>query len=281
MKTILNNDHLNYNHVHTWIPLFEVDIITEILYYTPNLEAIATYGHVYIPFPCELDTLSEVSTGEIPSAKSVWSDITGTLISKLKTSGSIDGQPINYRLVLIPTIWEANTVYIAGDKVYASSFESINTYYKTGRIYECTTPGTSGGNAPTWPITVGGTVTDNTIVWTEDSAATDNILVSESLEVLKVSSVSSNTIVMELGPFNPYLVTYLQERYLKDFCWNTYKGKGCYILQPDGTYTKPNGETFDESTCDKTLATCKALNKKNTARFNAVPTLSATGGRFV
>jgi hypothetical protein len=35
-----------------------------------------------------------------------------------------------------------------------------------GNIERCTTSGTSGSSHPTWPTTIGNTVTDNTAVWT-------------------------------------------------------------------------------------------------------------------
>lgn len=38
---------------------------------------------------------------------------------------------------------------------------------KNGRMYKCTTAGTTGASEPTWPTTSGATVADGTAVWTE------------------------------------------------------------------------------------------------------------------
>lgn len=40
-----------------------------------------------------------------------------------------------------------------------------------GRLYKCTTAGTTGSGEPTWPVTAGGTVTDGSAVWTEQTTA--------------------------------------------------------------------------------------------------------------
>jgi hypothetical protein len=58
------------------------------------------------------------------------------------------------------TPWAASTAYVLGD------VRLPGTGLENGFRYECTTAGTSGGSAPTWPITEGATVADNTVTWT-------------------------------------------------------------------------------------------------------------------
>lgn len=55
--------------------------------------------------------------------------------------------------------WAASTAFTAGDLVNQG-----------GWIYRCVTAGTSAGAAPTWPTTVGSTVTDGTITWYTEGA---------------------------------------------------------------------------------------------------------------
>jgi hypothetical protein len=44
-----------------------------------------------------------------------------------------------------------------------------------GRMYKCTTAGTTGGTEPTWPVVDGGTVVDGTVTWTEMRADFDSM----------------------------------------------------------------------------------------------------------
>lgn len=60
--------------------------------------------------------------------------------------------------------WTASTVYALND--YVIPLASFN-----GRLYKATTGGTSGGSEPTWPTTIGGTVVDGSVTWTEQTAS--------------------------------------------------------------------------------------------------------------
>lgn len=57
--------------------------------------------------------------------------------------------------------WQANTAYVVGDTIVPTN--------ANGRIYTCTTAGTSGGTEPTWPTTEGATANDGAAVFTEAS----------------------------------------------------------------------------------------------------------------
>jgi hypothetical protein len=52
---------------------------------------------------------------------------------------------------------------------------AVTPVTKNGRKYICTTAGTSGATEPTWPTTVGNTVTDGTAIWTCSELSLSNI----------------------------------------------------------------------------------------------------------
>ena len=66
-------------------------------------------------------------------------------------------------------VWAASTAFSVGDIRRASTDQG------TGLFFRCTTAGTSGSSEPSWPNSVGDTVTDNTCVWTAISAAYEEL----------------------------------------------------------------------------------------------------------
>lgn len=78
------------------------------------------------------------------------------------------GSPATHYVgLLTATTWLASTAYSAGAYVIPTTFGSISG--QQGKIFKCTTAGTSGTAQPTWPTTAGGTVTDGGATWTEVS----------------------------------------------------------------------------------------------------------------
>lgn len=57
-----------------------------------------------------------------------------------------------------PVTWETSTAYGVGEQIVPTALN--------GFIYECTVAGTShAATEPTWPTTIGNTVTDGTVTW--------------------------------------------------------------------------------------------------------------------
>jgi hypothetical protein len=79
------------------------------------------------------------------------------------TSGGVGGSSVptlsdNVFLNSKPApTWAASTAYALTN--------IVSTITGNGFYYECTTGGTTGASEPSWPIIVGNTVTDGTVVW--------------------------------------------------------------------------------------------------------------------
>ena len=81
------------------------------------------------------------------------------------TSPTIPGT--KYIGLMAASTWLASTAYSSGAYVVPTTFGSLSG--SVGRVFKCTTAGTSSGSQPTWPTTAGGTVTDGGVTWTEVS----------------------------------------------------------------------------------------------------------------
>src|SRR5258708_7489895 len=90
---------------------------------------------------------------------SLGSDGSNIADRKLQATSNPGTDNVVLSVVDILPIWLVNTAYTVGQRRQPST---PNTY-----VYTCTTAGTSHATTePTWPLTLGSTVTDNTCVWT-------------------------------------------------------------------------------------------------------------------
>ena len=86
---------------------------------------------------------------------------------------SLVGDDASKLLAYTTTQWAAGTVYALNARVRPTA-----TKYKS-RTFKCTTAGTSHATTePTWPESSGATVSDNTVVWTEESDDYDRHILS-------------------------------------------------------------------------------------------------------
>jgi phage gp36-like protein len=79
--------------------------------------------------------------------------------------------PPNSQIMLGP--WAASTAYSVGFLILDPN----------GNVQQCTTAGTSGTSAPTWPTIRGATVTDGSVVWTLNSTGLQQALNDASTEI--------------------------------------------------------------------------------------------------
>ncbi len=82
--------------------------------------------------------------------------------------------------------WRASTAVTSG--IF------IRPTIANGKLYECTTAGTTGGMGPTWPTVIGNTVADGTVVWTCRAGAThDGVIRFDGVDPTRMDTAAFKT----------------------------------------------------------------------------------------
>lgn len=106
-------------------------------------------------------------TPSIPAqaSGSVSNEAANVLADRFYQLGATTQNPSGVRSVSSVTVATGSVATAATSTVYALGAQ-VKPASSPLYIYQATTAGTSGGSAPTWPTTIGATVTDGTVVWT-------------------------------------------------------------------------------------------------------------------
>lgn len=109
------------------------------------------------------------------------------------------------------------------------------------------------------------------------SVEQDGVVYEETLEIIKVGPITTESITFELGMFNPFTTRLLHEKFLRDFCWNRYKGAGCWLKASTGAYAAPFAFVAGSpDSCSKKRTDCDRHH--NVLRFNSFPGIPGGGG---
>jgi len=116
-----------------------------------------------------MENLGMFLAGSASTATQAGASITNEAISILSDRyyqlGATVANPSGVRSVSAVSLATASVSAAATSTAYALGAK-VKPAATPLYIYQCTTAGTSAGSAPTWPTTVGATVTDGTVVWT-------------------------------------------------------------------------------------------------------------------
>ena len=100
-------------------------------------------------------------------------DLVNSAVSARKTiEEEVEGAALLHLTALTPAGWVTATAKALG--------AAVTPTVANGRVYVCTTAGTTGATEPVWPVVAGGTVTDGTAVFTEAGGAISNATPAET-----------------------------------------------------------------------------------------------------
>jgi hypothetical protein len=137
-----------------------------------------------------------------------------------------------------PSAWTANTVYILGNV-------RRPTVYNGGFTYEVLVAGTSGATEPTWPTTIGNTVTDGTVTWRcrkttgTGLADIDNSGRSHLTDIQAIGELNSGIVI---GPDSPSV--YLDGSYPYESQFADLSGRAIFPIEQSVEFSVGATGTF-------------------------------------
>jgi hypothetical protein len=102
--------------------------------------------------------MEQDSLGSVPPDDDVRYVGSAATLRRLRDNADPGVNPLLVQLRYTLATWAATTAKSLGDYVIPTA--------PNGYKYRCTTAGTTAGTQPTWPTTVGATVTDGSAIWT-------------------------------------------------------------------------------------------------------------------
>lgn len=94
-----------------------------------------------------------------------------------------------------------STAYALG--TFVAPTTGVDSATATGFLYEATTAGTTAVGTPAWPLTVGGTVADGTVVWTARAVAAGTVVGCDPMQLVLRTSAGTETAIATEGQALP------------------------------------------------------------------------------
>jgi len=125
-------------------------------------------------------------------------------------------------------IWEAYLQYWSASASIALD-ATIEPY--NGKVYKCTTAGTTGSTEPNWPTATGATVTDGTVVWTQVSGGA--VSADSNLEAFNTRFAAClDNVIAEAGELPDFLNASASIALPSGACWQDVGDQ--YWWKPEG-----------------------------------------------
>lgn len=174
-----------------------------------------------------------------------------------------------------PSVWVATTAYTERLANDANTGSVVSPTTFNDRQFKCTTAGTSGGTEPVWNLTIGGTTTDGTVVWTTiQSLYVEAVInsVTSASEFTITASTDAPDALLTLGTLT-FLTGVNATRNIEVDSW-VLSTKAVILFRPMPVAPAPGDVITILAGCNKLHNTCTTFD--NIFNFFGVPYLPGT-----